>query len=173
MRNLSLPSCLVLALIAAAPLAAAQPSTVTFVIDMREEIAAKRFDPAQDKVGVRSGFAPLTWYQTLPARDEDGDGRYEVQILFPDRPFGGQPVSYKFKVDSPKSPEGGWEEGTNRQVALTDGAQTVARQFNEPPPPIRPTLTGTIRHHPGFSSKFLGPRDVVVYLPPGYGTGGP
>lgn len=69
-------------------------------------------------------------------------------------------------MDSPKSPDSGWEEGTNRQVALSDAAQTVARRYNEPPPPIRPVLTGTIRTHPGFSSKHLGPRDVIVYLPP-------
>jgi predicted alpha/beta superfamily hydrolase len=167
MRNRPLWS-LVLALLVACPLAAAQPSTVTFVIDMREEIAAKRFDPAEDKVGVRGGVIPLAWNQTLPARDEDGDGRYEVRVSFPERPFGGQPVNYKYKVDSPKNPDGGWEEGTNRQVALQNAAQTVARRYNEPPPPIRPVLTGTIRTHPAFASQFLGPRDVVVYLPPGY-----
>ena len=32
------------------------------------------------------------------------------------------------------------------------------------------TLTGDIRHHPGFISRVLGNRrDVLVYLPPGYG----
>src|SRR5262245_53455620 len=144
MRNRP-PWSLALGLLIACPLAGAQPSAVTFVIDMREEIAAKRFDPAQDKVGVRSGVAPLSWDRTLPARDEDGDGRYEVQVSFPDRPFGGQPVNYKYKIDFQKSPNGGWEEGTNRQVTLTDAAQTVARRYNEPPPPIRPVLTGTIR----------------------------
>jgi len=168
MRNRSWWSPLALGLLVACPLAAAQPSTVTFVIDMREEIAAKRFDPAKDQVGIRSGFAPLSWGSTLPAQDKDGDGRYEVQVSFPDRPFGGQPVTYKFKVDSPKAPDDGWEEGTNRQVVLTDAAQTVARRYNEPPPPIQPVLTGTIRTHPAFASQFLGPRDVVVYLPPGY-----
>lgn len=150
---------------------AAQPYTVTFVIDMREEIAAKRFDPAKDVVGVRSGVDPLSWGETLPARDEDGDGRYEVKVSFPEKPFGGQPVNYKLKVDSPGKPSNdGWEDGKNRQLHLNDAAQTVARRFNEPSPPIQPVLTGTLRTHPGFKSRFLAPRDVIVYLPPGYGT---
>jgi hypothetical protein len=59
MRALSLLSSLALSLLAASPVAAAPPWTVTFVIDMREEIAAKRFDPARDGVGVRGGSASL------------------------------------------------------------------------------------------------------------------
>src|SRR5262245_13995119 len=90
MRTRTLWSGLALSLLAAFPVAAAEgPFTVTFVIDMREEIAAKMFDPAKDVVGVRSGTEPLSWYETLAARDADGDGRYEVQVAFPERPFGG------------------------------------------------------------------------------------
>lgn len=168
MRTLSLQVGLVLILLSVPSLAAVPPWTVTFVIDMREEIAAKRFDPTKDGVGVRGGTDPLSWEETLPALDADGDGRYEVRVAFPERPFGGQPVNYKFKVDSPKDPYSGWEEGKNRQLALNADTQTVARRFNEPPPAIQPVLTGTLRSHPGFTSQFLGPRDVVVYLPPGY-----
>ena len=168
MRSHALPVLLVLFLLFTSLPAASQPASVTFSIDMREEIAAQRFDPAKDAVGIRSGFAPLSWAETLPARDPDGDGRHEVTVTFPERPFGGQPVTYKFKIDAAANPGGGWEEGTNRRVVLTGAAQVVARRFNEPPPPIQPTLTGTIRTHPGFASRFLGPRDVFVYLPPGY-----
>jgi predicted alpha/beta superfamily hydrolase len=158
-----------LSLLLSLPLAAASPSTVTFIIDMREAIAAKRFDPAKDGVGVRSGFAPLSWDQTTPALDEDGDGRYEVRVTFANRPFGGQPLPYKFKVDSPKSPQGGeWEEGRNRQLFLSEAAHRVERRFNEPAPPIQPVLTGTIRNHSNFASQFLAPRNLTVYLPPGY-----
>jgi hypothetical protein len=167
----SLWSGLALSLLVSPVLAAAGgPYMVTFVIDMREEIAAKRFDPATDGVGVRSGVAPLTWDETLPARDADGDGRYEVKVSFPDRPFGGQPVTYKFKVDSPRAAglNAGWEDGKNRLLLLNEAIQTVTRRFNDPGPPIQPVRTGTIRTHPGFTSKFLGPRDVIVYLPPGY-----
>jgi predicted alpha/beta superfamily hydrolase len=149
-------------------LPASSPYTVTFVIDMREEIAAKRFDPAKDSVGVRGGTDPLSWEETLAARDQDGDGRYEVTVSFPERPFGGQPVNYKFKVESSRDPTAGWEEGKNRRLALEAAPQTVSRRYNEPPPPIQPALTGTLKTHPGFQSQFLGPRDLVVYLPPGY-----
>lgn len=157
-----------LALLLSTPLAA-QPYTVTFVIDMRQEIAAKRFDPEKDAVGVRSGVDPLSWDKTLPAQDADGDGRYEVKVSFPEKPFGGQPVNYKFKVDVPgKALNDGWEDGKNYRVYLENAQQTVARRFNEPGPPIQPVLTGTQRKHLGFKSKFLAPRDVIVYLPPGY-----
>jgi predicted alpha/beta superfamily hydrolase len=171
MRTRSLWSGLALSLLIAFPLAAEGPFTATFVIDMREEIAAKRFDPAKDVVGVRSGSDPLSWGQTLAARDEDGDGRYEVKVSFPERPFNGQPVTYKFKVDTPETaadPHAGWEEGKNRLLFLTGAAQVVARRYNEPAPTIQPVRTGTIRAHPGFESKFLAPRDVFVYLPHGY-----
>jgi predicted alpha/beta superfamily hydrolase len=138
------------------------------VLDMREEIAARRFDPAKDSVGVRSGVEPLTWHTTLPASDADRDGRYEVTVTFPRRPFGGQPVNYKFKVDTASNPEGRWEEGRNRRLFLEAPAQTVSRRFNEPPPAIEPVLTGNIRKHPAFASRYLGPRNLIVYLPPGY-----
>ncbi len=37
------------------------------------------------------------------------------------------------------------------------------------PPPVVHTLTGDIRHHPGYPSAILGNRrNVLVYLPPGY-----
>ncbi|MFN0088125.1 MAG: alpha/beta hydrolase [Blastocatellia bacterium] len=39
-----------------------------------------------------------------------------------------------------------------------------------PPSSALPALTGEFRHHPGFASGILGNRrDVIVYLPPGYG----
>jgi hypothetical protein len=70
-----------------------------FVIDMRQEIAGGRFDSARDRVGVRGGVAPLTWEKTLLAADPDGDGRYEAIVSFARAPFGGQAVTYKFKMD--------------------------------------------------------------------------
>lgn len=154
---------------AAATAAAAQPWSVTFVIDMKARIAAETFDPGKDAVGVRGGFAPLGWDRTTPALDPDGDGLYEVTVAFPKRPFGGQPATYKFKVERPGAPPNdGWEEGRNRLVSLDAPAQTVRRAFDEPPPPIAPSRTGTFRTHEAFSSRFLGPRDVIVYLPPDY-----
>jgi predicted alpha/beta superfamily hydrolase len=148
--------------------ALAQPHTITFVLDMRQEIAAGRFDPARDKAGVRGGTLPLSWETTLLAADPDGDGRYEVTATFPRAPFGGQAVAYKLKMDRPANPDEGWEDGRNRQLFLREPAQTVSRAFNAPPEPVVTSRTGTIRSHPAFPSRFVAPREVQVYLPPGY-----
>ena len=61
---------LCIVVLAAAPAMAAH--SVTFLIDMREEIAAGRFDPRTAKVGVRGGVAPLSWGTTTVAADPDG-----------------------------------------------------------------------------------------------------
>jgi predicted alpha/beta superfamily hydrolase len=148
---------------------AATPSTVTFVLDLRQEIAAQRFDPARDRVGVRGGTALLSWQTTLLAADPDGDGRYQAAVTFPRAPFGGQAVAYKFKIEKPQAhPQEGWEEGRNRQLHLRQPAQTVSRAFDAPPDPIVASRVGTIRVHAAFPSKLLAKRDVQVYLPPGY-----
>jgi predicted alpha/beta superfamily hydrolase len=146
----------------------ARPYTVTFVIDMRQEIAGGRFQSARDKVGVRGGVAPLTWEKTLPAADPDGDGRYEVTVSFARAPFGDQAGTCKFKVDRTADPKGGWEDGRNRQLFLRQPAQTVTRMFNTPRDPVVISRVGTIRVHASFPSRNVAPRDVQVYLPPGY-----
>ncbi|HEX3526398.1 MAG TPA: alpha/beta hydrolase-fold protein [Thermoanaerobaculia bacterium] len=155
------------AVVASAPKAAPVWS-VSFVIDMRPQIAAKTFDPKKDAVGVRGGIEPLSWMKTTPALDAKGDGVYSVTVTFRKRPFGGQAVPYKYKVERTGHSDDGWEEGRNRLVALDAPAQTGRRVFDEPPPPIMPQRTGTFRAHPAFQSKFLEPRDVIVYLPPDY-----
>lgn len=158
----------VLILLGGAPAMAAH--AVTFVIDMRAEIAAGRFDPRSAKVGVRGGVAPLSWNQTRLATDPDGDGRYEGTVVFPRAPFGGQPVAYKFKVEREGPPNSGWEDGRNRQLALSGERQTLERVFDAPPDPVLRTRSGDIRTHPAFASRHVAPRDVQVYLPPGYDT---
>jgi predicted alpha/beta superfamily hydrolase len=40
--------------------------------------------------------------------------------------------------------------------------------FNTPPDPVVISRVGTIRVHPSFPSRNVAPRDVQVYLPPGY-----
>ena len=69
-----------------APPAQPVPHSVTFLIDMRAEIEARRFDPATDAVGVRGGVAPLSWNTTLRAEDPEADGTYEVKVTFPRAP---------------------------------------------------------------------------------------
>ena len=153
-------------LLASAPAMAAH--SVTFLIDLRQEIAAGRFDPTTAKVGVRGGVAPLSWASTAFASDRDGDGRYQVTVTFPRAPFGSQPVAYKFKVEREGTPNSGWEEGRNRQLKLAGERQTVERLFDSPPAPVARERSGDIRTHPSFGSKHVPARDVQVYLPPGY-----
>ena len=157
---------LTVVLLATAPAMAAY--SVTFVVDMRQEISARRFDPRTARVGVRGGVAPLSWGNTTLAADPDGDGRYEVTVTFPHAPFGSQPVAYKFKIERAGPPDSGWEEGKNRQLRLTGERQTLERVFDAPPEPIARNRAGDIRIHPAFSSRFVAARDVQVYLPPGY-----
>ena len=77
-------------------------------------------------------------------------------------------MTYKYKVDRAADPKGGWEDGRNRQLFLREAAQTVTRPFNSAPDPVVASRTGTLRVHPAFPSRLLAPRDVHVYLPPGY-----
>lgn len=157
---------LCIVVLAAAPAMAAH--SVTFLIDMREEIAAGRFDPRTAKVGVRGGVAPLSWGTTTLAADPDGDGRYAVTVTFPRAPFGSQPVAYKFKVEREGPPNSGWEEGRNRQLKLAGERQTLARRFDSPAEPVVRARAGDIRVHQAFASRYVPPRDVQVYLPPRY-----
>ncbi|MEO1077170.1 MAG: hypothetical protein AAFX41_14595, partial [Bacteroidota bacterium] len=54
-------------------LAHAQQATVAFAIDMGEAMEAGWFNPANERVGVRGGVAPLAWDQSAEAQDADGD----------------------------------------------------------------------------------------------------
>ena len=146
----------------------AQPFTVTFMIDMKEPIAKGWFDPATETVGVRGAQAPLNWEETLAATRVGEGTLYRVTVTFPERPYGGQPVTYKFKVDGKDNPDNGWETDRNRLLTLSGLTQTVERAFDAPVPPYPVTFSGTVRVHKDFRSKFLVPREVQVWLPPGY-----
>jgi predicted alpha/beta superfamily hydrolase len=146
----------------------AQPATVTFTIDMKEPVAKGWFDPATETVGVRGAQAPLNWEETLAAARVGEGTLYRVTVTFPERPYGGQPVVYKFKVDGKDNPDNGWETDRNRLLTLSGPTQTVERAFDSPVPPYPVTFSGTVRVHKDFQSKFLAPREVQVWLPPGY-----
>lgn len=64
--------------------------------------------------------------------------------------------------------------GTQPPAAPPPGpAATPAPPAKEAPAPVEHTLTGDIRRHEGFPSTHLErSRDVLVYLPPGYGDSG-
>ncbi|MBV8603566.1 MAG: alpha/beta hydrolase [Pelomonas sp.] len=157
-----------LALLALLPAAAAADHRVDFTLDLGPEIAAGRFDPAHDAVGLRGAAAPLSWQQTLPAHAV-GDGRYEAVVDFADDAGQGQPLTYKFKIDRPGAPpDAGWEPGPNRTLRLAGAAQRVERAFGAEvaAPPL--SRVGTIERLAPLPSRFIGARGLQVWLPPGY-----
>ena len=116
-----------------------KPGGVRFVVDMTAPIEAGWFDPASETVGIRGDLSPLSWGETLVASDVDGDGTYEVGVLFDDAQEGS--VAFKFKVEGQDNPNDGWQEGRNRTIDLTSSVRFVAA-FDEPPPPA-PTYPQT------------------------------
>lgn len=147
-------------------------ATVEVVIDLRDEIAAGRFDSTHDTVGVRGGGPPLSWQHSVPARPDARSGAgaavWRAGLRFDGVPDDGRTLAYKFKIERPGRPDEGWEPGRNRSLRLTPGAQTLARAFGseaETPPPRR---SGHIERLPPRPSAFVGPREVQVWLPPGY-----
>lgn len=151
-------------------LAHAQQATVAFAIDMSEATEAGWFNPVNERVGVRGGVAPLAWDQSVEAQDADGDSVYTLTLPF-EVTGDSITVAYKFHVmGGGNEPNGGWEDGRNRTVVLRPGEPvTVARRFDEPLPEVPPTFTGTVEAIQDVPSAHLDlPRDVFVYLPPGY-----
>ena len=152
--------------------AIAAPSTVKLIIDMRAEISSGRFDPRTGAVGVRGGSAPLSWSASVLASDADRDGRYEVTLRFEQAPFGGQPVSYKVKIERPGDAQGGWEAGRNHPLRLLATlpvtAQTLERAYGAEPLPLPLQRSGDIDRLPALPSRHVDAREVQVWLPPRY-----
>lgn len=149
------------------PAAAAQAqTTLDVLIDLRPQIAAGQFDPQRDGVGLR-GATPLSWERTLAAQpDARLPGRYAVSLRIDPTP--GQPLAYKFKIERRGEPAGGWEEGPNRAVVLKPGTVSVAREFGSPPELLPLQRTGRIDRIAPLPSALVSPREVQVWLPPGY-----
>ena len=150
--------------------AAQAATTLQVEIDLRAEIAAGRFDPRHDRVGVRGSLAPLAWDRSRLADDADGDGRYELVLRFDVSTPGGQPLQYKFKRERVGFEADGWEAGINHRLVLQDGVQRLARAFGSPPPAPPLQRTGRIERHPAFASAHVAAREVQVWLPPGYAS---
>lgn len=150
---------------------AAAAVRVVFEIDMRDEIAAQRFDPRKDIVGVRGGAAPLSWSRSLiaPAAGLGRDGWYTAVATFERLPAGGN-VPYKFRIERPGVGEGedGWETGGNRSLELVADQVRVARAFNAPGAPISLSRAGDIERLEPLPGRFVAPRAVQVWLPPTY-----
>jgi Putative esterase len=186
MRNYQTPlsrfaSALIVSAVAGLAACAHQPSksfdetervnrAVAFEIDMRAEIAAKRFDPSKDQIGIRGAAPPLSWQQSVIATPS-GNGRFKASATFIRPAVGGQAIQYKFKIERPGShPNEGWEEGRNRIVLSRVEIETVARAFNTAPDTAAIERTGNIERIAPLPSKFVLPREVQVWLPPGYET---
>ncbi len=141
-------------------------ATVSFAIDMTEALEQGWFEPDSDVVGIRGGQAPLSWGETFPATDDDGDGIYTAALAFSAIEF---PTDYKFKVDGEGNPNDGWEHGSNRTFATAEGDQAIERAFDDELAAQEATFTGDIRIHEEFASTHLiHNRTIYVYLPPGY-----
>lgn len=148
---------------------AADTAAITITIDLREEIAAGRFDPARDAVGVRGGGAPLSWQRTLLAQPGPEPGLWRLSVGFGDVPVEGRAVAYKFKIDRPGSAaDDGWETGPNRSLAVVRGDGSVQRVFGSQPAAQPARRVGQIERIAARPSAFVEPREVQVWLPPGY-----
>ncbi|MEL7361298.1 MAG: S41 family peptidase, partial [Bacteroidota bacterium] len=78
-------------------------------------------------VGIRGDTAPLSWEQSLPLTDPDGDGVYTAEVLFPD---GTGAVEYKALLErADAEPE--WEPGDSR-VLVPGLMATDRRGFGDP-----------------------------------------
>lgn len=145
-------------------------TSIRFDIDLTAEIAAGRFDPARDRLGLRGNAAPLSWDRSLPAAAGAAPGRYRLQLTLPDDAVGGQPLAYKFRIERGAGQDGsdGWEPGRNHTVLLKGGEITVARAFGAPAGDVPLSRVGTIERLGLIPSSHVKPREVQVWLPPGY-----
>lgn len=145
-------------------------TTLLFDIDLRAEIAAGRFDPARDRLGLRGGAAPLAWDRSVLATPGAAPGRYALKLTLPDDAAGGQPLAYKFRIERGAGQDGedGWEPGRNHAVLLKGGEVRVNRVFGAAAGEVPLSRTGTIERLGKVASAHVSARDVQVWLPPGY-----
>jgi predicted alpha/beta superfamily hydrolase len=149
---------------------AATGPQVHWLIDMRAEIAAGRFQPERDQIGVRGATPPLSWERSALAHAGPQPGWYDLSLSFDAPGPNAQAVPYKFKIEQPGRADGGWENGPNRSLVLPTGGQslTVQRAFGEQTAAPPPQRVGQIERLAPAPSAWVGPREVQVWLPPGY-----
>ncbi len=90
-------------------------STLNFQVDLNGEKSV-------DEVGLRGNIPPLSWNESLPMTDEDGDGIYTLSLEFPTAQAG-DILEYKFLKD------GIWERQDidNRKVKLNGQTQILPK----------------------------------------------
>jgi predicted alpha/beta superfamily hydrolase len=167
---------------------------VIFEVDLRDEVAAGRFDVVRDRIGLRGAAKPLSWDRAFEAERVDAsdpsNARFRAVVRFERPAESGQLLQYKWRIERPGlGSSEGWEDGRNRTLALDSARQTVSRKFNAPPDPIALQRTGRIDRiavtasdasassaspsaitgaSAGIISKHVSPRGVQVWLPPSY-----
>ena len=157
-----------LAMLALAAAARAQPAdTLRATLDLRAAIAEGWLDAGADAVGLRGSVAPLSWSQTLRAADIDGDGIYVLAVPF-SVTGDSLRVEVKIKVDRAGAPNDGWQEGPNHAVTVRAGGADLALAWDDRAATTPERLTGRIDTIEGVQAEGLRPRDVYVWLPPGY-----
>ncbi|WP_421774077.1 alpha/beta hydrolase [Gracilimonas sp.] len=149
--------------------ASAQTSdTLFFSLDMSEPISAGWFEPGSETIGIRGDQSPLSWGTTYPAFDNDKDGVYEAAVPF-NLNADSLLISFKIKVDGMDNPDDGWQAGRNHDVTVYKGEQNkIALAWEDQPPQPPVTITGNVEIVRDFKGENLLPRDLFIYLPPGY-----
>ncbi len=152
----------------AAPKAAGK--VLRFEIDMADEIAAGRFDPARDSVVLMGAVQPLSWSSGVAMRaigSQRSGQVFGATVTFDRLPAGGQGIQHKARILRPGAAgDAGWEAGRNHVADPATG--TVRRRFGAPAAPAPTRLTGTVLPLQVPSRHVAGPRPVWVWLPPAY-----
>ncbi|MEQ8524623.1 alpha/beta hydrolase-fold protein [Gracilimonas sp.] len=142
--------------------------TVYFSLDMTEPISEGWLKHGTEIVGIRGDQSPLNWGNTFEASDPDKDGIYEVAVPF-NLHSDSLLVSFKIKVDGVNNPDDGWQKGRNHEAMIYQGVKNkVTLKWADEPPQAPTTITGQVEIFRDFQSDNLVPRDLYVYLPPGY-----
>ena len=149
------------------------PVDVPVRVDLGAEIAAGRFDPQRDGVGLRGGRPPLSWTRSLPLQPR-GDGSYTTLLRIDQPAASGQPLPYKFRIERPGlGPDEGWEPGRNHSLLVHLPGARIDRAFGVPAEPPPAQRTGTIVDLGIVASRHVPARRVEVWLPPSYDTQAP
>ncbi len=158
---------LLLVLAGASVIPAARAAGVTFIVRVPTNT------PKDAQVWLSGDRSELgAWNGKGLKLDPAPDGSWRGHLVLP----AGTSFEYKVTRGSwetvEKSADGG--EVANRRATTTEGEDTLRveigawRDQTESSKPRAHTITGTVRLHEAFTSAFVGPRDVRVWLPPGY-----
>ena len=147
--------------------ASASAAAVTFVVSVPAST------PAGSALWISGDRAELgAWSGKGIALVRAADGTWAGSLTLP------AGAAFEYKVT-----RGGWEtvekdasggEVANRRGAASDGDDTLRvavaawRDQSEAPAVRAHTITGEVRRHDAFPSRFVKARDVLVWLPPGY-----